>query len=125
MFKSNFSCRPNVVGRSCDKCKNGFHSFPNCIPCRCDVRGTTYEICDQEDESCFCKKHVQGMACEACVEGTYNLQASNPEGCTKCFCFGKTTRCESAFLRLFNVSFYIYLFVIDFYYSLLHLFYYR
>lgn len=42
--------------------------------------------------------------CDRCVDGTYNLQRSNPEGCTKCFCFGKTTRCERAYLRPFNVS---------------------
>lgn len=38
------------------------------------------------------------------MEGTYNLQEKNPEGCTKCFCFGQTTRCENAYLRPFNVS---------------------
>lgn len=32
------------------------------------------------------------------------MQEKNPEGCTKCFCFGKTTRCENAYLRPFNVS---------------------
>lgn len=42
--------------------------------------------------------------CDRCADGTYNLQKSNPEGCTKCFCFGKTTRCERAYLRVFNVS---------------------
>lgn len=30
------------------------------------------------------------------MEGTYNLQAANPDGCTECFCFGKTTRCASS-----------------------------
>ena len=38
------------------------------------------------------------------MEGSFNLQESNPEGCTKCFCFGHTTRCESAYLRPYNVS---------------------
>lgn len=42
--------------------------------------------------------------CDRCNDGTYNLQSSNPEGCTKCFCFGKTTRCERAYLRPLNVS---------------------
>jgi laminin, alpha 3/5 len=97
-------CRPNVVGRKCDKCVNGFFNFPHCEPCRCDIRGTTFEICDQVDETCFCKKNVQGRECNSCVDGTYNLQTSNPDGCTKCFCFGKTTRCGSAYLRPLNVS---------------------
>lgn len=61
-------------------------------------------ICDKQDETCFCKKNVQGQMCDRCTDGTYNLQSSNPEGCTKCFCFGKTTRCERAYLRPLNVS---------------------
>lgn len=97
-------CAPNVVGRSCDKCAYGFFNFPYCEPCRCDLRGTTLEVCDQEYETCFCKKNVQGRECNYCADGTYNLQEKNPEGCTKCFCFGKTTRCENAYLRPFNVS---------------------
>lgn len=97
-------CRSNVVGRSCDKCLNGFFNFPHCEACRCDIRGTTFEVCDQVDETCFCKKNVQGRECNQCIEGTYNLVDTNPEGCTKCFCFGKTTRCSSAYLRPFNVS---------------------
>lgn len=32
------------------------------------------------------------------------MQEKNPEGCTKCFCFGQTTRCENAYLRPFDVS---------------------
>lgn len=97
-------CNTNVVGRSCDKCNNGYFRFPHCEPCRCDIRGTTDEICDQDTEFCFCKKNVQGEFCQQCKDGTYNLQSSNSEGCTKCFCFGKTNRCESAYLRVFNVS---------------------
>ncbi|CAO1298214.1 unnamed protein product [Diamesa hyperborea] len=97
-------CKPNVVGRMCDKCANGFFNYPHCEPCRCDVRGTTLEICDQEDETCFCKPNVVGRECNFCNDGTYNLQGKNADGCTKCFCFGKTTRCENAYLRPFNVS---------------------
>lgn len=98
------SCRPNIEGRTCDRCLNGFFDFPYCKPCRCSVEGTTFEICDQQDESCHCKENVQGQTCDKCVDGTYNLQKNNPKGCTKCFCFGKTTRCERAYLRVFNVS---------------------
>lgn len=97
-------CRENIVGRTCDLCDYGYHSFPACYMCDCNRDGTTFEICDQADERCFCKKNVEGRSCERCKEGTYNLQKNNPEGCTKCFCFGKTTRCEQAYLKPFNVS---------------------
>lgn len=97
-------CRPNIEGRTCARCLNGHYDFPHCKPCRCSIEGTTFDICDQQDETCICKSNVQGQTCDRCVDGTYNLQKSNPNGCTKCFCFGKTTRCERARLRAFNVS---------------------
>ncbi|XP_035729977.1 laminin subunit alpha-like isoform X2 [Vespa mandarinia] len=96
LFNGNCSCKENVVGRQCDKCIPGYSQFPHCEKCDCDVRGTTLDICDQYTAECFCKENVQGSACDVCKEGTFNIQASNEEGCTKCFCFGKTTRCASA-----------------------------
>lgn len=92
------SCKPNIVGRKCDTCLAGHFFYPYCEYCDCDQRGTTEEICDQTSSECFCKKNVRGPACNFCVEGTYNLQAANPDGCTECFCFGKTTRCLSSSL---------------------------
>lgn len=97
-------CERNIEGRTCDQCRAGFFEFPQCQQCRCSIEGTTNEICDAVDETCFCKKNVMGKACDTCTDGTYNLQKANPEGCTKCFCFGKTIRCERAYLRSFNVS---------------------
>lgn len=97
-------CLQNIEGRRCDRCLNGYFNFPHCQQCRCNIEGTTDEICDQTDESCLCKKNVQGSLCDTCVDGYYNLQASNPEGCNKCFCFGKTTRCEAARLRPYDVN---------------------
>ncbi|XP_023289722.1 laminin subunit alpha, partial [Orussus abietinus] len=89
-------CRENVVGRQCDRCKPGYSQFPHCERCDCDVRGTSADICDQYTAECFCKANVQGLACDVCKDGTFDLQDGNEEGCSKCFCFGKTTRCVSA-----------------------------
>ncbi|XP_017881365.1 laminin subunit alpha [Ceratina calcarata] len=97
-------CKENVVGRQCDKCEAGYSQFPHCERCDCDTRGTTANICDQYTAECFCKENVQGLACDLCKEGTFNIQESNEEGCTKCFCFGKTTRCTSASLYRTYVS---------------------
>jgi len=38
---------------------------------------------------------VVGRGCDQCEEGSFNLQQENPDGCTDCFCFGKTARCIS------------------------------
>lgn len=98
LYNGNCNCKENVIGRQCDKCRPGYSEFPRCIQCDCDVRGTTADICDQDTAECFCKSNVQGLGCDVCKEGTFNIQTNNPEGCTKCFCFGKTSRCASASL---------------------------
>ena len=35
---------------------------------------------------CPCKDNVQGIECTECKHGFFNLQASNPEGCSNCGC---------------------------------------
>lgn len=74
------------------------------MECVCDDRGTTEEICDQVTSSCHCKNNVYGLACDLCKEGTFHISAENPDGCTKCFCFGKTTRCSSSNLYRSQVT---------------------
>lgn len=50
----------------------------------------------QNSAECFCKPNVYGQACDLCKEGTFNIQENNADGCTKCFCSGKTSRCSSS-----------------------------
>ena len=49
----------------------------------------------QTTAACLCKPNVEGDACDTCQQGKFNLQASNPDGCSDCFCFGKTEYCKS------------------------------
>ncbi|XP_075991137.1 laminin subunit alpha isoform X2 [Anticarsia gemmatalis] len=100
----NCACRENVVGRTCDHCVAGHYAFPNCVPCTCQREGTTEDVCDQNTAQCYCKKHVTGQSCDVCQEEYFNLQGSNPEGCTKCYCFGKTTRCSSSYLSWVSMN---------------------
>ncbi|XP_069958976.1 laminin subunit alpha isoform X2 [Cherax quadricarinatus] len=90
------NCKNSIVGRRCDQCAAGYWSFPFCQLCDCDLRGTEEDICSQDDASCYCKINVQGRSCDTCRTGSYNLEESNPDGCTKCFCFGKSDYCSSA-----------------------------
>lgn len=39
---------------------------------------------------------MQGPRCDQCRLGTFFLDAANPKGCTRCFCFGATERCSSS-----------------------------
>ncbi|XP_050541070.1 laminin subunit alpha [Daktulosphaira vitifoliae] len=96
LFNGSCECKQNVVGRSCDHCRSGHWSFPTCLLCDCDYRGTTNEICNQLTSECYCKANVYGQACDLCKEGTFNIQEKNEEGCSTCFCFGKTSRCQSS-----------------------------
>ncbi|VBB28863.1 unnamed protein product [Acanthocheilonema viteae] len=91
-------CRVNVGGRKCDKCLPGFYGFPHCYECACEIKGTTEEICESTNAACKCKKNVVGENCDICRPGTFDLRASNSDGCAECFCFGATDRCRSSFL---------------------------
>ncbi|CAG9860176.1 unnamed protein product [Phyllotreta striolata] len=89
-------CKPNIMGRTCDRCRSGAYAFPYCESCECNTAGTTADICDNRTAECFCKANVVGPHCEFCREGSFHLEASNPAGCTECFCFGKTSRCSGS-----------------------------
>ncbi|KAI5729364.1 hypothetical protein M8J76_001799 [Diaphorina citri] len=104
LFDGSCSCKENIVGRTCDHCVEGHWSFPYCVPCECDLRGTTIDICNQGTAECYCKKNVYGAACDVCKEGTFDIQADNVDGCTRCFCFGKTTKCSSSNLYRSQIS---------------------
>ena len=39
---------------------------------------------------------MTGSRCDQCQSGYFALLAANPEGCTECFCYGVTNKCESA-----------------------------
>ncbi|XGW21734.1 hypothetical protein V3C99_004587, partial [Haemonchus contortus] len=95
-------CRNEYVGLRCDRCTHGFFGFPNCQPCDCQPDGTDplqckdgLCLCNEEGE-CPCKKNVMGAKCDQCKESTFSLEASNPLGCTDCFCFNRSTSCEQS-----------------------------
>uniref|UniRef100_A0A8C9FFU8 Laminin subunit alpha 5 n=1 Tax=Pavo cristatus TaxID=9049 RepID=A0A8C9FFU8_PAVCR len=89
-------CKPNIIGRRCDLCAPGYYQYPSCRRCDCHPDGTEASVCDPVTGQCHCKENVEGPRCDQCRLGTFSLDASNPKGCTKCFCFGATNRCRSA-----------------------------
>ncbi|KAM8822118.1 laminin subunit alpha-1 isoform 2-T2 [Synchiropus picturatus] len=86
-------CRRGFAGRRCDRCDFGFRGFPDCIQCECDLAGS---INTDPCTDCICKEHVMGAHCDLCKPGFYNLQPTNPQGCSHCFCFGVSDVCESS-----------------------------
>uniref|UniRef100_A0AAX7TSU7 Laminin subunit alpha 3 n=1 Tax=Astatotilapia calliptera TaxID=8154 RepID=A0AAX7TSU7_ASTCA len=113
-------CQQSVEGERCDRCRPGYHSFPNCRACRCSQEGSYDATCDPLSGQCLCLPGVVGQLCDRCasgvrfpqssisgscrclanVEGTlcdrckplyWNLAVDNPRGCIECHCDLKGT----------------------------------
>ena len=41
--------------------------------------------CNSSTGQCRCKQFVQGLQCDQCVDGYWNLQTDNPNGCQRTF----------------------------------------
>ncbi|XP_051943762.1 laminin subunit alpha-3 isoform X3 [Hippocampus zosterae] len=90
------SCKPRIVGRQCDRCAAGYYHFPDCVPCDCEQGGVTPDVCHPDTGRCLCKKNVAGIRCDTCRDGSFYFDPSNTNGCTGCFCFGATDKCQSS-----------------------------
>ncbi|XP_037037177.1 basement membrane-specific heparan sulfate proteoglycan core protein isoform X11 [Bradysia coprophila] len=117
------NCRDNTYGDECEFCEPGFEGnasngtpydctkgndpypptkrpdtgdYTKCD--QCDHRGVI--ACDRHSRTCVCKANTIGTKCDQCREGTYNLQESNPSGCSECFCSGASRSCSSSRLYL-------------------------
>ncbi|XP_060766752.1 laminin subunit beta-3 [Neoarius graeffei] len=78
------ACRPNVGGRSCDQCAEGFwNSSSGCRPCDCDLTNTIGNTCDQLTGQCVCRPGFGGRTCSSCPENMYGDPLT---GCRPCAC---------------------------------------
>ena len=80
------SCKPNVIGRQCNECKNGFWNITSgsgCIDCKCDILGAHSTLCDIQTGQCSCKPGVTGLKCDQCLPSYFNLSNA---GCMSCMC---------------------------------------
>ncbi|KAL4235534.1 Laminin subunit alpha-2 [Mactra antiquata] len=91
-------CKADYTGLQCDRCLSGFYNFPDCMSCLCSVEGTQSHTCNPQgscdcrepDGQCECKSNTLGRTCAECVDGSFSLDKTNPDGCTDCFCFGRS-----------------------------------
>ncbi|XP_054844338.1 laminin subunit beta-4 [Eublepharis macularius] len=76
-------CKPNVVGRCCDKCSAGSHSFgpQGCHSCACDPKGSVSTLCDQVTGQCSCRSEVDGRQCDRCLAGYFGFPHCRPCPC--------------------------------------------
>ncbi|XP_054475867.1 laminin subunit beta-1a [Anoplopoma fimbria] len=80
-------CRPNVIGRNCDRCAPGTFQFgPNgCRACACDPQGSQSSFCDQLTGQCVCVSGAYGRQCDRCLPGHWGFPTCRP-----CSCNGHT-----------------------------------
>ncbi|XP_073721640.1 laminin subunit beta-3 isoform X2 [Misgurnus anguillicaudatus] len=88
-------CKAHVEGAKCDRCKPGYYNLdPNnpsgCSKCLCSTEGSLSSVCDQLTGQCLCRPHVEGLVCDRCSNGYWNLKS--PNGCQPCDCDPKNAR---------------------------------
>lgn len=63
----NCRCKPNVIGRNCNECQNGFFNIVSgngCESCNCDPIGSFNTSCERFTGQCYCKPGVTGYDCQ-------------------------------------------------------------
>ena len=90
------ACKSRVTGRQCDTCTSGYYNLAlrnadGCQACSCNTVGTIAgnSSCQALTGQCYCKANVDGLQCQSCLTGFYDL--ANPRGCQPCH-----TQCSSA-----------------------------
>ncbi|XP_071527687.1 laminin subunit beta-1 isoform X7 [Panulirus ornatus] len=86
------NCKPNVVGRRCDRCAPGTFGFgpEGCKACDCSPIGALDNFCDQQTGQCKCRPNTYGRQCAECQPGFWNF----PD-CQRCECNGHADTCDS------------------------------
>lgn len=90
-FGGRCQCKPNVVGRQCDKCAPGYYGFgpEGCKACDCNSIGSTDNNCDVLTGQCKCHPNTYGRECDQCQLGFWNFP-----NCQMCECNGHTSQCD-------------------------------
>ncbi|XP_035736479.1 laminin subunit alpha-1-like [Vespa mandarinia] len=84
-------CKPGYTGRMCERCTHNYYGFPNlpggqCIPCNCNLAGSTSDKCDEKTGQCNCRQGSTGRDCSQCTAYRHvyidNVCTSCDDNCT-------------------------------------------
>ena len=59
--------------------------------CECNVTGSQLSSdggplsCNPSTGQCLCKRYVHGLHCDQCIDGYWNLQSTNVDGCQRSY----------------------------------------
>ncbi|KAK6025324.1 laminin EGF-like protein, partial [Ostertagia ostertagi] len=77
-------CKPNYIGKQCDRCIDGHGDIENgCPACECNMIGSIGDQCDAVSGQCTCKQGVFGKRCDQCRPSYFNFTDA---GCQFCHC---------------------------------------
>ncbi|XP_019880916.2 laminin subunit beta-1 isoform X2 [Aethina tumida] len=85
-------CKPNVVGRKCDRCAPGTYGFgpEGCKACDCNSIGSLDNFCNVTTGQCKCRANTYGRECDQCRTGFWNFP-----NCQRCDCNGHADICDA------------------------------
>ncbi|KAF5294829.1 hypothetical protein FQA39_LY00313 [Lamprigera yunnana] len=91
-YGGNCLCKPNVVGRQCNRCAPGTYGFgpEGCKACDCNSIGGLDNFCNVTTGQCKCRPNTYGRECDQCRTGFWNFP-----NCQRCDCHGHTDICDS------------------------------
>lgn len=71
-----------LIGQNFDFIRYFQFGFANvtsdCAPCNCNKNGSVENYCDTHSGQCPCKMGIEGLQCDTCEDGYYNL---TKDGC--------------------------------------------
>uniref|UniRef100_A0A8B9RME3 Basement membrane-specific heparan sulfate proteoglycan core protein n=1 Tax=Astyanax mexicanus TaxID=7994 RepID=A0A8B9RME3_ASTMX len=105
-------CSENTAGVNCQSCTDGYYRPRGSCPCK-----ETYTFATLRSLNCcfslsfslslslsLFQDNVEGVNCDRCKMGFYNLHGDGFHGCEKCYCSGVASNCEDLLWKRRSVS---------------------